>query len=306
MERMILRRLLLLPPTLLAVVTIAFVIMRAAPGGPFDLERPLDPATMENLRRVFGLDEPLWRQYLDYLAALVRGDLGPSYGWREYSVGELIGRALPISFGLGASALALALIIGVAAGAAAAERRESALDRLITAAASLGLVAPSFVLAPLAQAVFGLKLGWLPVGGWNGGALANRVLPILVLAAPQIAAIARLTRAAMIDALASPSSRTLRAYGLGRRAILTHAFRAALLPLVSYLGPAAAALTTGSVVVETIFGIPGLGRYFVEAALNRDYTLAMGVAIVVATAIVLFNLIVDAAYSLIDPRVGHD
>jgi oligopeptide transport system permease protein len=280
--------------------------MRAAPGGPFDLERPLDPAAMENLKRVFGLDQPLWRQYLDYLAALARGDLGPSYGWREYSVSELLGHALPISFSLGASALLLALIVGVAAGGAAAERRETALDRLVIATASLGLIAPSFVLAPLAQVVFGLELGWLPAGGWNGGALANRILPVLILAAPQIAAIARLTRAAMIDALASPSSRTLRAYGLGRRTILTHAFRAAALPLVSYLGPAAAALTTGSVVVETIFGIPGLGRYFVESALNRDYTLAMGVAILVATTIILFNLLVDVAYALIDPRVGHE
>ena len=306
MERMILRRLILVPPTLLAVVTIAFVLMRAAPGGPFDLERPLDPAAMENLKRVFRLDEPLWRQYLDYLAALAHGDLGPSYGWRDYSVGELLAKALPISFSLGAAAMVLALIVGAAAGVIAAEQRGSALDRLLTAAASLGLVAPNFVLAPLAQLVFGLWLGWLPVGGWNEGALANRVLPVLILAAPQVAAIARLARAAMIEALASSASRTMRAYGLKRRTILARAFRAALLPLISYLGPAAAALTTGSVVVETIFGIPGVGRYFVEAALNRDYTLAMGVAIVVATTIILFNLIVDVAYMLIDPRVRHD
>ncbi len=306
MERMILRRLILVPPTLLAVVTIAFVLMRAAPGGPFDLERPLDPAAMENLKRVFRLDEPLWRQYLDYLAALAHGDLGPSYGWRDYSVGELLAKALPISFSLGAAAMVLALIVGAAAGVIAAEQRGSALDRLLTAAASLGLVAPNFVLAPLAQLVFGLWLGWLPVGGWNEGALANRVLPVLILAAPQVAAIARLARAAMIEALASSASRTMRAYGLKRRTILARAFRAALLPLTSYLGPAAAALTTGSVVVETIFGIPGVGRYFVEAALNRDYTLAMGVAIVVATTIILFNLIVDVAYMLIDPRVRHD
>ena len=306
MERMILRRLILVSPTLLAVVTIAFVLMRAAPGGPFDLERPLDPAAMENLKRVFRLDEPLWRQYLDYLAALAHGDLGPSYGWRDYSVGELLAKALPISFSLGAAAMVLALIVGAAAGVIAAEQRGSALDRLLTAAASLGLVAPNFVLAPLAQLVFGLWLGWLPVGGWNEGALANRVLPVLILAAPQVAAIARLARAAMIEALASSASRTMRAYGLKRRTILARAFRAALLPLISYLGPAAAALTTGSVVVETIFGIPGVGRYFVEAALNRDYTLAMGVAIVVATTIILFNLIVDVAYMLIDPRVRHD
>src|SRR5271165_4503106 len=215
MERMILKRLLLVPPTLLAVVTVAFVLMRAAPGGPFDLERPLDPAVMDNLKRVFRLDEPLWRQYLDYLLALARGDLGPSYGWRDYSVGELLAKALPVSFGLGAAALILALILGAALGAIAAERRGGALDFAATAAASLGLIVPNFVLAPLAQIVFGLWLGWLPVGGWNEGALANRVLPIVILALPQVGAIARLTRAAMVEALAAPSSRTLRAYGLG-------------------------------------------------------------------------------------------
>ena len=306
MERTILKRLIVVPPTLLAVVTVAFVLMRAAPGGPFDLERPLDPAAMENLKRVFHLDEPLWRQYLDYLAALAHGNLGPSYGWRDYSVGELLAKALPISFGLGAAAMVLAFIVGSAAGVIAAERRGSALDRLLTAAASLGLVAPNFVLAPLAQLVFGLWLGWLPVGGWNEGAPANRVLPVLILAAPQVGAFARLARAAMIEALASPASRTMRAYGLKRRTILARAFRAALLPLISYFGPAAAALTTGSVVVETIFGIPGVGRYFVEAALNRDYTLAMGVAIVVATTIIVFNLLVDLAYMLIDPRIRHE
>jgi oligopeptide transport system permease protein len=306
MGRMILKRLALVPLTLLAVITVAFVLMRSAPGGPFDLERPLDPAVMENMKRIFRLDQPLWRQYLDYLGALAGGDLGPSYGWRDYSVGELLAKALPISFGLGASALIVALIFGSAAGVAAAARRGAALDRIVTAAASLGAVVPNFVLAPLAQLVFGLWLGWLPVGGWNGGAPANFVLPVLILAAPQIAAVARLTRASMIEALAAPASRTLRAYGLTRGVILAHAFRAAALPLLSYLGPAAAALTTGSVVVETIFGIPGVGRYFVEAALNRDYTLAMGVAIVVATMIVLFNLLVDFAYALIDPRVRHD
>ena len=306
MERMILRRLVLVPPTVLAVITIAFVLMRTAPGGPYDLEKPLDPAALENLKRVFRLDEPVWRQYLDYLTGLARGDLGPSYGWRDFSVGELLAKALPVSFSLGAAALIVALIVGSLAGVAAAERRGGAIDRVVTFAASLGLVLPNFVLAPLAQALFGLKLGWLPVGGWNGGALPNRVLPVAILAAPQIAAVARLTRSATIDALTAPASRTLRAYGLGRRTILAHAFRAALLPLISYLGPAAAALTTGSVVVETIFGIPGIGRYFVEAALNRDYTLAMGVAIVVAAMIILFNVLVDIAFAFIDPRVGRE
>jgi oligopeptide transport system permease protein len=290
-------------PTLLLVVTISFFLMRAAPGGPFDLERPLDPAVMENLRRVYRLDDPLWRQYLDYLLALARGDLGPSYDWRDFTVAELLGKALPISAGLGALALGLAFVVGGAAGALAAARASSGVDTIVTATASLGVTLPNFVVAPLLQLVFGLGLKILPVGGYGEGAPRNLVLPVLVLAAPQIAAVARLTRARMIEALAAPASRTLRAYGLPRRVVLAHAFRAALIPLVSYLGPAAAAVMTGSVVVETIFGIPGVGRYFVEAALNRDYTLAMGTVLLVAIAILLVNLIVDVAYAFIDPRM---
>jgi oligopeptide transport system permease protein len=280
--------------------------MRAAPGGPFDLERPLDPIVMENLRRIYRLDEPLWRQYLDYIGALARGDFGPSYYWRDFSVAELFAKALPISAALGATALALALLVGSAAGAFAASRANSASDLVVTAGASLGVTLPNFVVAPLLQLLFGLWLKWLPVGGYDEGAPRNLILPILVLAAPQVAAVARLTRASMIEALAAPASRTLRAYGLPRRVVLMHAFRAALIPLVSYLGPAAAAVMTGSVVVETIFGIPGVGRYFVEAALNRDYTLSMGAVLLVATAIVVVNLLVDVAYLWIDPRVRLD
>jgi oligopeptide transport system permease protein len=290
-------------PTLLIVVTISFFLMRAAPGGPFDQERPLDPTVMENLRRLYRLDEPLWRQYLDYLLALARGDLGPSFVWRDFTVAQLFARALPISAGLGALALILALVVGIAAGALAAARSRSALDAAVTAAASLGVTLPNFVVAPLLQLVFGLGLRWLPVGGYGDGAPRNLALPVLALAAPHIAAVTRLTRAAMIEALQAPASRTLRAYGLPRRVVLAHAFRAALIPLVSYLGPAAAAVMTGSVVVETIFGIPGVGRYFVQAALDRDYTLAMGAVLVVAGAILVVNLLVDVAYVLIDPRM---
>jgi oligopeptide transport system permease protein len=293
-------------PTLLVVVTIAFFLMRAAPGGPFDLERPLDPAVMENLHRIYLLDEPLWRQYLAYLSALAHGDLGPSYYWRDFTVNELFAKALPISAKVGATALALALFVGVAAGVFAAARANSAADTAVTAAASLGVTLPNFVVAPMLQLVFGLWLRILPVGGYGDGAAQNLILPVIVLAAPQVAAVARLTRAAMIEALASPASRTLRAYGLPRRVVLAHAFRAALIPLVSYLGPAATAIMTGSVVVETIFGIPGVGRYFVEAALNRDYTLAMGAVVLVATSVIVVNLFADIAYAFIDPRVRFD
>jgi len=306
MPRMILARVAWALPTLLFVVTLSFFLMRAAPGGPFDLERPLDPAVMENLRRIYRLDDPLWRQYLTYLTALAHGDLGPSYYWRDFSVAELFAKALQISAGLGALALTLALVVGSAAGVLAASRANGALDLVVTANANLGVTLPNFVVAPLLQLVFGLWLKMLPVGGYGDGAPSHLVLPVLVLSAPQIAAVTRLTRAAMIEALASPASRTLRAYGLPRRVVLTHAFRAALVPLVSYLGPAAAAVMTGSVVVETIFGIPGVGRYFVEAALNRDYTLAMGAVLLVASAIIVVNLLVDVAYSFIDPRMRLD
>jgi oligopeptide transport system permease protein len=284
--RVIVHRIAWALPTLWLVVTISFLLMRAAPGGPFDLERPLDPIVMENLRRIYRFDEPLWRQYLSYVVALAHGDFGPSYYWRDFSVAELFAKALPISAGLGAAALALALVVGSAAGSYAASRARSVADVVVTATASLGVTLPNFVVAPLLQLAFGLWLKWLPVGGYAEGAPRNLVLPILVLAAP--------------------ASRTLRAYGLPRRVVLAHAFRAALIPLVSYLGPAAAAVMTGSVVVETIFGIPGVGRYFVEAALNRDYTLSMGAVVLVATAIIVVNLVVDVAYVFIDPRVRLD
>ncbi len=306
MPRLILVRLLSAIPTLFLVITLSFFLMRAAPGGPFDLERPLDPVVMANMRHVYLLDEPLWRQYLSYLAGLAHGDLGPSYFWRDFTVDELFAKALPISALLGALALSLALVVGVSAGAYAASRSGSAADTLVTGAASLGVTVPSFVLAPVLQIVFGLGLRWLPVGGWGDGAPSHLVLPVLVLAAPQIAGVARLTRAAMGEALTSPAARTVRAYGLPPRVEFGRAFRAALIPLVSYLGPAAAAVMTGSVVVETIFGVPGVGRYFVEAALNRDYTLSMAAVLLVAGAVLAVNILVDIAYLFIDPRVRLD
>jgi oligopeptide transport system permease protein len=306
MERYLVRRLASVVPTLFLVVTIAFFMMRVAPGGPFNLERPLDPRVMENLQRLYGLDDPVWRQYLNYLWSLAHGDFGPSFYWRDFTVGELFAKALPISAGLGAAALILALVLGVAAGAFAATRYRGPVDQATMGFASLGVTIPSFVVAPLLQLLFGLSLRWLPVGGWDNDAPAFAILPIVTLALPQIAAIARLTRAAMIEALNSDAARTLRAYGMPSHIILKRALRAAMLPVVSYIGPAAAALMTGSVVVENIFGIPGVGRYFIDGALNRDYTLVMGAVVVVAVLILALNLFVDLAYALIDPRVLHD
>ena len=301
----ILRRLASTIPTLFLVVTISFFLIRLAPGGPFDLEQPLNAAIMENLRRLYRLDLPLWQQYLHYLQGLARGDFGPSFTSNDFSVGQLFAKGLPVSMRLGSLALLLALVVGGTLGVIAALRQNQAADYAVVTAATAGITIPTFVTAPLFQVIFGLWLAWLPVGGWNDGAVRNILLPVVVLALPQMAVVARLIRAAMIENLRANHIRTLRAQGLSNATIIRHALRGAALPVVSYLGPAAAALLTGSVVVETIFGLPGIGRYFVEGALNRDYTLVMGTVVVIAIFVLLFNLIVDVLYAALDPRVRY-
>ncbi|CUA97602.1 oligopeptide ABC transporter permease OppB [Pannonibacter indicus] len=307
MLRYVLERLLGAIPTLFLIVTISFFLIRIAPGGPFDLERPLEAKVMENLNRIYHLDEPLWNQYLIYLKSIAVLDFGPSFYFRDFSINELFAASLPISMQLGLSALALALVVGGVLGVVAALRQNHGLDYSVMAAATLGVTIPNFVLAPVMQLLLGVHLGWLPVGGWAAGNYADAILPVVTLALPQIAVVARLTRGSMIEALRSNHVRTARAYGLSAyTVIVVHALRGALLPVVSYLGPAAAALLTGSVVVETIFGIPGIGRYFVQGALNRDYTLVMGTVVIVACFVILFNLVVDLLYALLDPRVRFD
>ena len=302
----IFRRFLSAIPTLFIIVTISFFLIRLAPGGPFDLERPLEAKVMENLNRIYQLDKPLIEQYWLYLGAVMRGDFGPSFILRDFSVSELFARGLPISMTLGALALSFAIIVGGTLGSIAALRQNSTIDYLVTGTGALGLTIPNFVVAPIFQIVFGLALAWLPVAGWANGNLRNLILPVLVLALPQIAVVSRMTRAAMIENLRSNHIRTLRSLGLPTRVVVAHALRGAALPVVSYLGPAAAALLTGSVVVETIFGLPGIGRYFVEGALNRDYTLVMGTVVLISVFVLLFNLLVDILYALIDPRVRYD
>ncbi len=302
----IFRRFLSAIPTLFIIITISFFLIRLAPGGPFDLERPLEAKVMENLNRIYQLDKPLIEQYWLYLKAVLRGDFGPSFILRDFTVAELFARGLPISMMLGGLALSFAIIVGGTLGAIAALRQNSTIDYLVTGTGALGLTIPNFVVAPVLQIVFGLALAWLPVAGWGNGNVRNLILPVLVLALPQIAVVSRMTRAAMIENLRSNHIRTLRSLGLPTRVIVTHALRGAALPVVSYLGPAAAALLTGSVVVETIFGLPGIGRYFVEGALNRDYTLVMGTVVVVAVFVLLFNLVVDILYALIDPRIRYE
>ena len=303
----VIRRLLTAIPTLFLIVTIAFFLMRIAPGGPFNQERGLNPMVKANLERLYRLDEPLWQQYLHYLGDLLQGNLGPSYNLPDFTVADLFRVGLRVSMELGSMALILALVVGGALGIIAALYQNKAGDYAVVALASAGSTVPNFVVAPLYQLVFALTLNLVPVAGWGGGAFVNKIGPVLTLALPQLAVVARLMRGSMIEALRSHHVRTARALGLSDATIiLKHALRGAVLPVVSYAGPAAASLLTGSIIVESIFAIPGIGRYFIEAALNRDYTLVMGTVVVIAVFIILFNLLVDLLYAALDPRVRYD
>jgi oligopeptide transport system permease protein len=304
MFRFIGRRLLVAIPTLFLVITAAFFMMRAAPGSPFESERKLLPEIEANVLKQYGMDRPLPEQYARYLAGVVRGDLGPSLKYRDKSVLDILKENYPVSLKLGLSAIAIASLVGVSLGVLAALRQNRTTDHVVMAVAILGVCIPTFVTAPLLVLGIASKLGWLPTAGWNDGALPNLVLPVTVLALPQIAIISRLTRAGMIEVLRSNYIRTARAKGLPEHLIVRkHALRAALLPLVSYLGPACAGLITGSLVVEKIFNLPGLGKFFVISALQRDYTVVMGMVIVYAALILLLNLVADLLYAALDPRV---
>ncbi len=304
MLRYALSRLASAVPTLLLVIALAFVLVRAAPGGPFDAERRLTPAMEQRLAEAYHLDEPLPQQFLRYLGGLLRGDLGPSFRYRQSDVSELIAEGFPVSLKLGGLAMLLAVAAGVAAGALAALRHNRLEDHIVMAVSMTGISVPNFVVAPLLVLLFAVTLRWLPAG--DLASPAHYLMPVLALALPQLAYIARLTRASMIEVLQSPYIRTARAQGLSeRRIVLQHALKPTLLPVVSYLGPATAAILTGSVVIEQIFNLPGLGRFFVQGALNRDYTLVMGVVVFYGTLIVAFNFIVDLVYGLLDPRVRY-
>ena len=293
-------------PTLLIMIAIAFFMIRVAPGGPFDSERKLPPEIEARMLEAYHLDEPLYQQFGRYLAGLLKGDFGPSFQYKEYSVSELVMAGFPVSLRLGGLAMLLALVVGVGAGTVAALRQNTRTDYTVMAVSMTGISIPNFVMAPLLILLFAVYLGWLPAGGLGGGSPANLVLPVIALALPQIAYISRLTRGSMIEVLHSNYIRTARAKGLPERVvILRHAIKPALLPVVSYLGPATAAIITGSVVIEQIFGVPGLGRYFVQGALNRDYTLVLGVVVFYGVLIIVFNFLVDMIYALLDPRVKY-
>jgi oligopeptide transport system permease protein len=292
-------------PALFLIVTVSFFVIRLAPGGPFDTEQGLPPEIKANLEAAYGLDRPLMTQYVRYLGGLLHGQLGPSFRMRDRSVSELIARGFPVSATLGAAAVLVALLAGIPLGIGAALRRDSLFDRLATTCAVLGLALPSFVVGPLLALAFGVHLHWFAVAGWQLDA-SHLVLPVVTLALPVAAYIARLMRGSLLETLRADFVRTARAKGLSEpRVILGHALRPALTPVVSYLGPAVAAIVTGSLVVESVFALPGTGRYLVEGAIDRDYPLVMGMVILYGALTLAANLCADLIYGWLDPRVRH-
>jgi oligopeptide transport system permease protein len=299
-----LRRIVGLLPTLFVLVTFSFFVIRLAPGGPFDQEQALSPAIRANLDATYGLDRPLLVQYGRYLAALGQGDLGPSFRFRDFRVTELIASGLPLSLTIGMAAAVLAFLLGVPLGAYAAWRARAPAARLLMGLSMLGVVLPAFVVGPLLALLFGIYWPIFRVGGYVPGDPSYLVLPVVTLALPVAAYVARLTRDSMREVLRSNYIRTARAKGLRSRDILwRHALRPSLIPVVSYLGPAVAFVITGSLVVESVFGLPGSGRYLVQGAIDRDYTLVMGMILVYGVFTLLCNLAADLMYGWLDPRV---
>ena len=298
------KRLLVAIPTLLVIITLAFALLHAAPGGPFDSDKVLVPEIRAAIEARYHLDESVPMQYLRYLGGVVRGDFGPSFQYQDSSVNDLIAQGLPIDLTIGLLAMGLALLIGVPLGVLAALRRNTVWDRAASAIALLGISVPTYVTAPLLVLLFAVSLRWLPAGDWGEGALRNLVLPVVALSLPYVAYIARLLRASLLDVLHTPWVRTARAKGMPWRIVLLrHALRPALLPLVAFLGPATVGVITGSIAIETVFGLPGIGRFFVDGAFNRDYTVVMGVTILYGVLIVLANLLADVVQALLDPRM---
>jgi len=299
-------RLLGLVPTLLVLITIAFFLIRMAPGGPFDGEKILPPEIRANLDASYHLDEPLLQQYFRYLGQILTWDFGPSFQYKDWTVNELIAQGFPVSATIGGLAMLLAFVLGTLIGTFAALRQNTPVDYSVMGVAMLGISIPNFVVAPLLILVTAVYAGWLPAGGWDWS-WQRMVLPVITLALPVVAYIARLTRGSMIEVLHSNYIRTARAKGLPEHLVIRrHAFKPAILPVISYMGPATAALITGSVVIERIYSIPGLGSYFVQGALNRDYTLVMGVVIFYGVVIVVLNFIVDLLYAWLNPRIRYD
>ncbi|MDU7785397.1 MAG: oligopeptide ABC transporter permease OppB [Aggregatibacter aphrophilus] len=306
MFKFILKRVLEALPTLFILITFSFFLMRLAPGSPFTSERAYPPEVMANIEAKYHLNEPLHKQYILYLKNLAQGDFGPSFKYKDQSVNDLIASAFPVSFKLGMTAFAFAVLIGIFAGSLAALNQNSRWDYILMSFSMIGVVMPSFVFAPLLVLLFAITLGWLPAGGWNGGAALYMILPVASLTIGYVAGIARIMRGSMIEVLHSNFIRTAKAKGLSTaRIILKHALRPALLPVITYLGPAFVGIITGSMVIESVFGLPGMGQLFVNGALNRDYSLVLSLTILVGTLTILFNAIVDILYAVIDPKICY-
>lgn len=300
----ILRRFLVAIPTLLIIALISFWLMHIAPGGPFDMERPMPELVRANIEAKFHLNEPFITQFFIYIGNFIQGDLGPSFVYQDFTVTQLVAQSWPVSAILGALSFTISVPVGMLLGTIAALKRNSKIDYLLMSISMTGVVVPAFVLAPVLVAIFSIHLGWLPAGGWEEGKLSFLVLPVFSLAIASIASIARVMRGAMIETLNQPYIRTARAKGLSTGYILMHhALRPSLIPIIAMLGPSFVAVITGSVIIDIFFGTGGMGQHFVSGALNRDYGLVMGITLIVATLTILFNLIVDLLYALIDPRI---
>jgi oligopeptide transport system permease protein len=307
-----LRRTLWVIPTVLAVITVCYLMLHATPGGPFDTEKHLSAATLANLNAKYHLDQPLWKQYLLYLDALLHGDLGPSVRYVDWSVNDLVSKALPVSLGVGGLSVPIALVIGVLLGTAAAVRRDGITDRIVMLLGNVGNVIPPFVLGPVLVWVFAILLkrseghGWLPAGGWGDGGWRYRVLPMALLVIINVSSIARVMRGSMIEVLSGNFIRTARAKGMpGHVIVLRHALKPALMPVVSLLGSICISSITAAVVTESVFALPGLGQLVVDGAINRDYTLVLGLVVLTTVVAVVFNLLVDLAYAWLDPRIRY-
>ena len=302
----IVKRLLQAIPVLLLVVTVTFFMVRAAPGGPFSAERAVPPEVLKHLNERYHLDDPLWKQYVDYLGNLLRGDFGPSFKYPTHTVNDLIAAGFPATFELSMYAILFALVVGLLAGVIASLKTNSLQDYIPMSAAMIGICMPTFVLGPILLLVFGLWLEWVPVAGW-GQIPGDKILPSITLGSVYAAYIARISRGGMLEVLSQDYIRTARAKGLSKtRIVLVHALRGGITPVISFLGPAIAGLLAGSFVVESIFQIPGLGRFYVTAAFNRDYTMILGCTIFFAFLIVLFNLLADIMLVWLNPKLRQD
>jgi oligopeptide transport system permease protein len=301
-----LRRLLATIPTLLAVITVCYLLLHFTPGGPFDREVRIAPEVLANLNAKYHLDEPLWKQYLLYLNSVLHGDLGASFRYADWSVNELVANALPVSASIGGGSLLISLFLGVAVGCVAALKQNSWVDYGVMLIGNVGSAFPSFVIGPVLILVFAIWLPWLPSGGWNDFDVRYMVLPMALLVFINVATIGRVMRGSMIEVLSSNYIRTARAKGLPMRTVvLRHALKPALLPVVSLIGPLAISSITSAVVTETVFSLPGLGRLIVNGAGNRDYTLVLGLVVLVTVIAVVFNLLVDLSYALLDPKIRY-